>query len=136
MRTAFPALTVVMRRRMRIYEDDARESRERIVAAIERLEAELSPSGYLVGDSFTVADLTAASLMYPIVLPAEFPYPSATEVPSRGPGVPRRSSRPDRAAAGSPRPTGATAGHPTSQLRLARVRNLDVGREALRRLFG
>ena len=28
---------------------------------------ELGPSGYLVGDRFTVADLTAASLLYPVV---------------------------------------------------------------------
>jgi glutathione S-transferase len=36
----------------------------------------------LVGDAFSVADLTAASLFYPIVRPASFPYPSVTEVPA------------------------------------------------------
>ena len=41
---------------------------------MDRLEREISPSGYLVGDSFTVADLTAAALFYPVPRPAGFPY--------------------------------------------------------------
>ena len=35
---------------------------------------EISPSGYVVGDSFTVADLTAAALFYLVPRPAGFPY--------------------------------------------------------------
>ena len=56
----------------------------RIIEALERLqpdpplyprdEAELRPSGYLVGDRFSVADLTAAALLAPVVFPPEFPY--------------------------------------------------------------
>jgi glutathione S-transferase len=41
----------------------------------ERFRAELQPSGYLVGDSFTVADLTLAALLAPPVAPEQFPYP-------------------------------------------------------------
>ena len=41
----------------------------------ERFRAELQPSGYLVGDGFTVADLTLASLVAPVVAPEQFPYP-------------------------------------------------------------
>jgi glutathione S-transferase len=50
-------------------------ARVKIRAALDRLEAELGASrgDYLVGESFTVADLTAASLFYPIVLPEEGP---------------------------------------------------------------
>jgi glutathione S-transferase len=44
-------------------------------AAGERFRAELQPSGYLVGDSFTVADLTLAALLGPPVAPEQFPYP-------------------------------------------------------------
>jgi glutathione S-transferase len=44
-------------------------------AACERFARERQPSGYLVGDSFTVADLTLAALLFPVVAPAEFPYP-------------------------------------------------------------
>jgi glutathione S-transferase len=41
--------------------------------ALDRVESELGDRRYLVGDSFTVADLTAASLFYPLVLPPEGP---------------------------------------------------------------
>src|SRR5439155_1699664 len=43
-------------------------------AAFDMIETEAGPSGYLVGESFTVADLTAASILAPIVMPPEFPY--------------------------------------------------------------
>lgn len=74
LRTAFPALRVAMRRRFQISPQAAADSRAKMVAAIDRLERELSPSGYLVGDSFTVADLTAAALLYGVARPPEFPY--------------------------------------------------------------
>ena len=56
-------------------EDRAELARAKILAALDRLEAELETegSGYLVGGEFTVADLTAASLFYPVVLPDEGP---------------------------------------------------------------
>jgi glutathione S-transferase len=44
-------------------------------AAAERFREALHPSGYLVGDSFTVADLTLAALLAPPVAPEQFPYP-------------------------------------------------------------
>jgi glutathione S-transferase len=53
--------------------DRAALARERVVAALDRLEAELGDRHYLVGDGFTVADLTAAALFYPLVLPPEGP---------------------------------------------------------------
>jgi glutathione S-transferase len=40
----------------------------------ERILEELGPSGYLVGDSFSVADLTAASILFPLARPAEYQY--------------------------------------------------------------
>jgi glutathione S-transferase len=40
-----------------------------------RFRAVLQPNGYLVGDGFTVADLTVASLVAPIAAPEGFPYP-------------------------------------------------------------
>ena len=48
-------------------------ARAKILAAFDRLEAELGSGEYLVGDRFTVADLTAASLLYPLVQPPEGP---------------------------------------------------------------
>jgi glutathione S-transferase len=50
--------------------------RTKVLAALNRLEAELGEGEYLVGESFTVADLTAASLFYPLVQPEEGPMPA------------------------------------------------------------
>jgi glutathione S-transferase len=83
-RSAFPLMRVGMRWRLSVNAEAAQNSREMCVAAMDRLEAELGRSGYLVGDSFTVADLTAAALFYPVVRPAAFPYPSVTAVPEAG----------------------------------------------------
>lgn len=54
----------------------AEQARVKILVALDRLEAELGDGEYLVGDAFTVADLTAASLFYPLVLPEGGPLPS------------------------------------------------------------
>jgi glutathione S-transferase len=64
-------------------EGAAETAREKIVAALDRLEAELGESDgeFLVGDSFSVADLTAASLFYPVVLPPEGPTAPDTPQP-------------------------------------------------------
>jgi glutathione S-transferase len=53
-------------------------ARTKILVALDRLEQELDGHEYLVGDTFTVADLTAASLFNPIVLPDEGPIPNET----------------------------------------------------------
>jgi glutathione S-transferase len=51
----------------------ATEARQKVLAALDRLEAELEGGEYLVGDRFSVADLTAAALFYPLVFPPEGP---------------------------------------------------------------
>jgi glutathione S-transferase len=56
-------------------EEKAKVAREKVVAALDVLEEELGGGDYLVGDRFSVADLTAASLFYPVVLPPEGPTP-------------------------------------------------------------
>jgi glutathione S-transferase len=63
-------------------EEAAEIARGKIVAALDRLEAELGPSGYLVGDSFSVADLSAAALFFPLVLPDEGPVPTDEPPPA------------------------------------------------------
>ncbi len=52
--------------------DRADDARAAVEASLDRVQQELDSSGYLVGDQFTVADLTAASLLAPIVRPVEF----------------------------------------------------------------
>jgi glutathione S-transferase len=54
----------------------------KIVAALDRIEGELGSGDYLVGESFSVADLSAASLLYPIVAPPA--GPSGEENLSKG----------------------------------------------------
>jgi glutathione S-transferase len=74
LRAGFPMLRVAMRRRFEISAESAENSRAKMVAAMDRLEREISPSGFLVGESFTVADLTAAALFYGVARPREFPF--------------------------------------------------------------
>jgi len=60
----------------------AQRAQSRVLAILGRLEAELGDREYLVGDRFSVADLTAASLLYPLVLPAQGPQ-QVQEMPER-----------------------------------------------------
>jgi len=69
-----PVASRVLRLRYGINTDRAEASRQKMDECFDRLEQEIQPSGYLVGDAFTVADLTAAALFFPLVRPAEAPY--------------------------------------------------------------
>jgi glutathione S-transferase len=74
MKLFYPVFNRAVRHKYTINEETAAEARATVVAAMDRIESELGPSGYLVGDSFTVADLTAAAILSPLVRPPEFPY--------------------------------------------------------------
>ena len=76
---SYPAMRAILRWRYAINPATAERSRAKVLAALERIEATIPPSGYLVGDRFSVADLTAAALFSPLVLPPEFPYPFRLE---------------------------------------------------------
>jgi glutathione S-transferase len=73
-RISLPGAMVYARRRYKIYALDAEEGRAKVAAALDRIVAELQPSGYLVGSDFSVADLTAASLLFPLAWPTELQY--------------------------------------------------------------
>jgi glutathione S-transferase len=75
MRATLPAALVYARRRYRIYPADAERARIKLAAALDRILAERKPSGYLVGERFTVADLSAAALLFPLAMPSELQYP-------------------------------------------------------------
>jgi glutathione S-transferase len=64
----------MVRLRYGINPEDAEASRRKTLAALDRVESELQPSGYLVGDRFSVADLTAAALLFPLARPPQAPY--------------------------------------------------------------
>jgi glutathione S-transferase len=74
-RLQFPLLRPRIAKGFGIDEESVARAFEKLRAAGERFRAELQPNGHLVGDGFTVADLTVASLVAPIVAPRDFPYP-------------------------------------------------------------
>jgi glutathione S-transferase len=74
MRATAPVGQRVLRLRYGIDEEAAGVARDKTAAALDRIEAELRPSGYLVGDRFSVADLTAAALVFQLVRAPEAPY--------------------------------------------------------------
>jgi glutathione S-transferase len=50
-------------------------------AALDRIEHERQRRSYLVGDVFTVADLTAAAMLSALLQPAGIQYPLQVELP-------------------------------------------------------
>ena len=67
--------------------------------SMDRLEAELDGREYLAGDTFSVADLTAAALFTPLIRPPERPFMPDAVAPAPG-GVRRRADGPPRRAVG------------------------------------
>jgi glutathione S-transferase len=74
MRVTWPVGRRILSLRYGISDEAARVARDMTAAALDRIEAELQPSGYLVGDRFSVADMTAAALVFQLVRPPEAPY--------------------------------------------------------------
>lgn len=73
-RATFPMVRPVIKRMLGVSPDNARAAREKIIGVMDRIAAESRRSGYLVGSRFTVADLTAAALLSPLLTPKEFQY--------------------------------------------------------------
>src|SRR4029453_8811279 len=66
---------------------DAKREADRatVIAALDRIEQERQGRAYLVGDAFTVADLTAAAMLAPLLQPPEIQYPLRVEWPPHPP---------------------------------------------------
>jgi glutathione S-transferase len=74
-RRGFAAVKLIMRVDMKITAKQATISAEKVQAGLDRI-AELSAAnGYLVGDGFTAADLTAATVLSVCCFPNEYPVP-------------------------------------------------------------
>jgi len=82
LRLSFPAARAMTRADYSIDPDTDAVPRAAILAAMDRLESELDGGDYLVGDSFSVADLAAAALFTPIVRPPERPFLPDEVVPA------------------------------------------------------
>ena len=78
LRATAPVATRAVRRDYDVTDETATRARDQVVVAMDRVEAELQPSGYLAGDGFSVADLTAAALFTPVIAPPERPYAPRT----------------------------------------------------------
>lgn len=78
-----PMIKRVLRSQYRIYPDKVEESRMKVMAALDRIEelTQGDPSRYLVGASLTLADITAASLLAPLVAAEGSPYVFSPELP-------------------------------------------------------
>ena len=83
-RTLRPLLRVFpsyYRLRHKISDAGLEKDRAVVAAALERIERERQGRAYLVGDAFTVADLTAAALLGALLQPPEIQYPLSVELP-------------------------------------------------------
>jgi glutathione S-transferase len=69
------------RYRHNISESNLEKDRAIVAAALNRIEQERQGRAYLVGAAFTVADLTAASLLGVLLQPPEIQYPLQVELP-------------------------------------------------------
>lgn len=69
------------RLRHRIRESNLERDRVIVAAALDRIEHERQGRAYLVGNAFTVADLTAAALLGVLLQPSEIQYAIELELP-------------------------------------------------------
>jgi glutathione S-transferase len=74
MRAGAPVFRAFYRARHAINDATITASRGQVAAALDRLEREIGPAGYLVGDRFTVADLTAAAMLGVLCVPERLEY--------------------------------------------------------------
>ncbi|HEY2774001.1 MAG TPA: glutathione S-transferase family protein [Candidatus Binatia bacterium] len=67
-RAAFPLVRTLMQNSMNITPETGRRAKERVDETLDYIAGRVARTGYLVGDTFTVADLTAAALLGPVAL--------------------------------------------------------------------
>lgn len=71
-KVTFPKLRKLMRQHMKIDAVGAAESRQRLEAALDRVNAAVADKPFLVGGAFSRADLTAAALFAPLLMPPKY----------------------------------------------------------------
>lgn len=66
---AFPRIRAAMLEYMNIYAESASQSEQRMLTAFDRLDGAVKDGRFLVGNSFSKADLTACALLSPLCAP-------------------------------------------------------------------
>lgn len=79
---AFPAVRAIMTLDMQINASGAEAGRALTQEALDFVAGNSERTGYLVGDHFSVADLTAAAILFPTCFPPEFPVDLPKPLPS------------------------------------------------------
>jgi glutathione S-transferase len=74
MRRLGPVVVPAVRRDYEVHEAGAAEALDGLRRAMDLIESEVGPEGYLVGSGFTVADLAGAALFTPVIGPPERSY--------------------------------------------------------------
>jgi glutathione S-transferase len=73
-RASWPVTRALFCRNMGIDAAQIEAAQRRLASHFDRLESEIGASGFLVGERFGIADLTAAAVMTAIIRPPEFSY--------------------------------------------------------------
>ncbi|MGH8455694.1 MAG: glutathione S-transferase family protein, partial [Stenotrophobium sp.] len=81
LRPLLPIAPAYYRFRHKIKDANLETDRATVAVALYRIEQERQGRTYLVGDAFTVADLTAVALLSPLLQPPEIQYPLQVELP-------------------------------------------------------
>jgi glutathione S-transferase len=68
--------------RHKISDANLEKDRASVASALDRIEQQREGREYLVGHTFTIADLTAASLLAPVLQPPEIQYPLRVQLPA------------------------------------------------------
>ena len=82
-RTAFPVTRSVMQLDMHISRGSAEEGLQRTREALDFVATHCGPEGYLVGNQFSIADIAAATLLFCVVLPEQYPVVFPRPLPNR-----------------------------------------------------
>jgi len=77
----FPLVRFAMRKSMNIHPESAKRSEKRLTDALDRLNRIMAKNKFLVGNTFTRADLTAASLLAPLCFPPEHEFKWPDQIP-------------------------------------------------------
>ena len=81
LKMGFSKIEKVMRKHMRINDETVKEAKATLMDTLAKVDQQVRGSSFLVGDRFTRADLTAAALAAPLIMPKNYSAPKPSKVP-------------------------------------------------------